>query len=77
MNKFFKTIDGKEVIKNLNNIILYKNGKQIINPTIEMVKNDGWEEYIEPTEEVDEEMLIKSAKWELIEKINAYENLPH
>ena len=49
MKKYIK--DGK--IKHRNQIIVYKNGKQIINPREEMILEDGWVEYVipEPTDE--------------------------
>ena len=49
MKQYIK--DGK--IKHRNQIIVRKNGKQIINPTEEMILEDGWVEYVipEPTDE--------------------------
>lgn len=38
------TKDGK--VSSLNNIILIKDGMQVINPTEEMVLADGWTEYV-------------------------------
>lgn len=55
MKRYTKTIDGKSVIKERKNIVLRRNGKQIINPREEMLIEEGWKEYIpevyEPTEE--------------------------
>ena len=79
MKRYIKEIDGKEIIKYSNKIIIIKNGFQIINPTEEMILEDGWVEYIEPKPEVptepeltDEEKL-NIAKQELIEKILEYD----
>lgn len=49
MKQYIK--NGK--IKHRNQIIVRKNGKQIINPTEEMILEDGWVEYVipEPTDE--------------------------
>lgn len=41
------TKDGK--IKALENIIIYKDECIILNPTLEMILEDGWEEYTPPT----------------------------
>lgn len=43
------TKDGK--VSSLNNIILIKDGMQVINPTEEQVLADGWTEYIPPVYE--------------------------
>ena len=66
MKQYTKTIDGKSVIKQRNQIVLHstrtikdKDGNekevktQIINPKEEMLFADGWVEYVEsqPTEE--------------------------
>lgn len=47
MKQYIK--DGKT--KRRNQIIVHKNGKQIINPTEEMLLEDGWIEYVIPTYE--------------------------
>jgi hypothetical protein len=39
--KYYKIINGSTVIKDNKNIIIYKNGKQIINPSEEFIINDG------------------------------------
>lgn len=51
MKRYTKEIDGKTVIKERKNIVLRRNGKQIINPSEEMIFAEGWEEYIPPTYE--------------------------
>ena len=45
MKRYIK--DGQ--IKFRNQIVIIKDGRQIINPREEMILADGWEEYIEPT----------------------------
>lgn len=45
MKYYKKQIDNETVIKTLQEIVIKKNGKQIINPKEEMVIEDGWEEY--------------------------------
>jgi ABC-type multidrug transport system ATPase subunit len=45
--KFIKN----NTIKHFNNIIIIKDGKQIINPSKEQILADGWIEYIPPTYE--------------------------
>lgn len=46
--KYHKQINGKQVFFNG---ILKIDGKQIINPTKEQLKEDGWLEYVPPTAE--------------------------
>lgn len=45
--KYYKIIDGKLIIRDSKNIVVYKNGKQIINPSLIIIQDDGWAEYIE------------------------------
>jgi hypothetical protein len=35
-------------IKTRNQIVIHKNGRQYINPTVEMILADGWVEYVTP-----------------------------
>lgn len=73
--KYIKIINGQTYIKPLKDIILYKNNKQIINPTEEMVLEDGWEKYITPSKtEPTEEEFLEQRREELINKINQYDN---
>ena len=46
MKKYRKEIDGKEVIKFADDIVIRSNGKQTFNPTETMILADGWVEYI-------------------------------
>lgn len=79
MKRYIKEIDGEKIIKYANKIILIKNGFQIINPTQEMLLEDGWVEYIEPKSEVQtqpeltDEEKFNIAKQDLIEKILEYD----
>lgn len=55
MKKYRKTIDGRTVIKPRNQIVVVKDGKQIINPSEATLMADGWEVYepvILPAEDV-------------------------
>lgn len=55
MKKYRKTIDGRTVIKPRNQIVVVKDGRQIINPNEATLMADGWEVYehvILPAEDV-------------------------
>ena len=45
MKKYRKTIDGRTVIKPRNQIVVVKDGRQIINPNEATLMADGWEVY--------------------------------
>lgn len=45
MKKYCKNIDGRLVIRPRNRIVVFKNGYQIINPSEEVIEEDGWSEY--------------------------------
>lgn len=68
MKQYIK--DGK--IKHRNQIIVRKNGKQIINPTEEMILEDGWVEYVIP--EMTDEQKIQSAMTRKLDDINWYDS---
>ena len=60
MKKYIKIIEGKSIIKPLKEIIVYKDNKQIINPSEELILADGWVEYVQkPTVLSDDEILQK------------------
>ena len=59
-------------IKSLNRIVIIKDDMQILNPTEEMVLEDGWVEFKAP-EPTAEELLI-TAKNEKIEEILKYDS---
>lgn len=57
MKKYRKIIDGKPVTKSRNQIVVVKDGKQIINPSEASLMADGWEVYepvIIPAEDAEE-----------------------
>ena len=70
MKKYAKIIDGREVIKSANEIVVHKNGQQTINPSEKQILADGWVEYIEP-EYVPTLEEIKSRK---VDEILAYDS---
>lgn len=45
MKKYRKIIDGRTVIKPRNQIVVVKEGRQIINPNEDTLMADGWEVY--------------------------------
>lgn len=47
--KYIKTINGSIVIKTRQQIVVKRNGMQIINPSEELILADGWEVYEPPT----------------------------
>lgn len=49
-----------EIIKFASEIVIIKNGMQIINPSEEQILADGWIEYIPPTIEPDYEAIFKA-----------------
>ena len=59
MKKYFKEINGKTVYKTRQQIVITKNGMSTYNPTEEMVLEDGWMEYVQPTLS-DEDAELKS-----------------
>ena len=64
-----------DVIKYANEIIIRNEQSQIINPTEEMLINDGWVEYIYVPEviEITDEERLKIARESLYERINSYD----
>lgn len=77
MKRYIKEIDGKEIIKYSNKIIIIKNGFQIINPTEEMILEDGWTEYNHKDQRVElqlsEQELFDNKKQEIINNIYEYD----
>ena len=67
MKKYIK--DNR--IKFRSDIIIRKDGKQIINPTHEQILADGWEEYVTPEPTAEE--LLARAKANKIREIEAYD----
>lgn len=74
MKQYIKEIDGKRVIKTRNRIVIYKDGKQIINPKEEMVLDDGWVEYVPPIPpEPSAEQLLERAKKRKLDELRRYD----
>ena len=73
MKLYFKTIENKAVRKQLKEIIIRKDGKQIINPSEEMAIEDGWQEYIVPVHEPTEEELLENAKKRKLDELMMYD----
>lgn len=69
--RFYKEIDGTRV---WFNGILKTEGKQVINPTEDMILAAGWIEYIPPTpSEPSEEVLLERARQRKLREIEAYD----
>lgn len=70
MKKYTKNIDGKEVIKSANEIVVRNNGMQTFNPKEDAILADGWAEYIPqpyaPT--------LEDVKARKVEEILAYDS---
>ena len=62
MKQYIK--DG--IIKYANNIIVKRDGMQVINPTEEMILADGWVEYVPPTIDPSER---KKSPFEIVEEL--------
>ena len=62
-------------IKYANEIVVYNETSQIINPTEDMILSDGWEEYIYVPEviEVTDKERLEIARESLYERINLYD----
>ena len=74
MKQYVKEIDGKRVIKTCNRIVIFKDGKQIINPREEMVLEDGWVEYVPPTPpEPSAEELLERARQRKLDELHQYD----
>ena len=68
MKKFFKIVNGETLVKDQNQIVLNKNGRNIFNPSEERLLQDGWQEYVikVPTEEeIYQQKEIDNAKQRL------------
>ena len=71
---YTKNIDDISYVLPLNKIILDINGKQIFNPTEDMVFSDGWEIYNIPKNILTDEEIIEIEKNSLIENILLYDS---
>lgn len=70
MKEYKKIIDGKEVIKAANEIVVRKNGMQTINPSEAQILADGWEIYERPIYTP----TIEDVKRNKVDAILAYDN---
>lgn len=73
LKKYSKIINGIMTVKLSNQIIVIKNDFQYINPTHEMLIEDGWEEYITPIYKPSEEELLKRSKQDKLFELIAYD----
>lgn len=71
MKRYYKEIDGTRV---WFNGILKTEGKQVINPTEDMILADGWIEYVAPVApEPSEEVLLERERRQKLREIEAYD----
>ena len=70
---YTKVIDGKTVIKKKNQIVVIKDGKQIINPKEEILLEDGWVKYETPTP-VEPEETVDTVRERKRKEIMAYDS---
>lgn len=70
MKEYKKIIDGKEVIKSAERIVVRKNGMQTINPTEAQILADGWEIYERPIYTP----TLEDIKARKVEEILAYDS---
>lgn len=61
MKQYTKEIDGKTIRKPQNKVVVIKDGRQWLNPSHDMLIEDGWVEYIIP-EPTEEELLAKAKR---------------
>lgn len=74
MKRFYKQIDGKNVIKTLKEIVIRRDGRVTYNPTEEMVLADGWVECVEPEPKpVPENILIARARIKKLNELRKYD----
>lgn len=71
---YIKNINKVTHILPLNKIVLDMNGKQIFNPTEEMVFSDGWEIYDYPNTELTDSELIELERNRVVDDILVYDS---
>lgn len=69
--KYYKIINGELIVRKKKNIVVYKNNKQIINPTEDHIAEDGWQLYVENTNTPENTLSI--AINNLIDNIQQYD----
>ena len=74
MKLYEKIIDGKQHCKPANKIVIVKDGMQTINPTEEMLLEDGWVEHIPVQYEPTEEEILSREKESKIDEILMYDS---
>lgn len=74
MKLYEKIIDGKQHCKPANKIVIIKDGMQTINPTEEMLLEDGWVEHIPVQYELTEEEILNREKEYKIDEILRYDS---
>ena len=74
MKLYEKIIDGKQHCKPANKIVIVKDGMQTINPTEEMLLEDGWVEHIPVQYEPTEEEILNREKEYKIDEILRYDS---
>lgn len=72
MKLYTKNIDGKTVKKYAREIVIRKDGMQILAPTEAMILEDGWVEYIKP--ELTEEQKLERAKSTMRHRLKDYDS---
>lgn len=73
MDKYTKIIDGNLTIKRRSQIVVLRNGLQVINPSDELVLSDGWQLYSEIPLEYNDAQLLGQAKLKLLKEIETYD----
>lgn len=74
MKTYIKVIEGRQVIKPASKIVIIKDDMQTINPTHEMIIEDGWEEYVLETVDVPKDRTLAEVKAEMVKTILAYDS---
>jgi hypothetical protein len=70
MKKYTKVVNGKTICEEPKYISIKKDGMITYNPSEEMLLEDGWVEYVEPTKET----TIETIKKQKSKEINRYDN---
>lgn len=71
MKRYTKNINGQVISKFRNQIVINKNGKQILCPSEKTLLEDGWVEYKQP--ELSEEQKLVNAKVQKNAEIKHYD----
>lgn len=56
--KYYKIINGQLVIRDDKNIIIYKDNKQIINPSEKLIIEDGWQIYTTESNDITDQLSM-------------------